>query len=175
MTSKAPSKLIGQLKQPQYALLRELTDAQTLDAASLEGTVNGVVNDRFALARGLIEAARILANSENQFARRSAVSRAYYGAYHAARATVFAIRRHDEDDHEELPRVVDLVLEGQAVVGAVLKELRQRRNEMDYSPYPGPSAQTQWDAQEIEEVTRRSVEQAEDLVEMLERYLQERR
>lgn len=172
MASKSAHKIIGQLSQPQYGLLRSLTDGQPpVDAASLENGVKKVVNDRFVLARGFIEAARTLARSDNPLVRRSAVSRAYYAAYHSARATLFEIRRHDEPDHEALPQVIDSIVEGK---GDILKELRRLRNEMDYSPYPGPNAHTEYDEPEIEEVIRTSVERAEEFINALERHLIER-
>lgn len=175
MASRSPSKLIGQVKQPQYAFLRSLTDEQALDAASLEALVNAAVNDRMALARSFIEAAKVLAVNGDSLVRRSAVSRAYYGAYHAARATVFAVRRHDEDDHEALAQAIDAVLGDQPSMGTALKELRRLRNEMDYSPYPGPGPQNQYDAQEIEDLIRKSLGEAENLIRVLEQHLQERR
>jgi len=175
MAFKSPGKLIGQLKQPQYTLLKSLTEEQPLDAGSLQATINDVVNGRFALARGLIEAAKTLADNENPLVRRSAVSRAYYGAYHAARAMVFAIRRHDEDDHDKLAQAVDSILEGRVAVGAVLKNLRRLRNEMDYSPFPGPDPRTQYDAQEIDTLITQSLQQADELVGTFERHLQERK
>ncbi len=59
----------------------------------LETALAGIVKDRFEMARGLLEAARILAKSKNSIVRRSVISRAYYGAYQAARATIFWIVR----------------------------------------------------------------------------------
>lgn len=173
MACKSPSKLIGRLTQPAYGLLRSLTDGGPLDAVTLERSVKTAVADRFVLARGLIKAAKVLAENEDSLVRRSAVSRAYYAGYHAARATVFEVERRDVDDHEKLPGLVDLALKGQAQAGDVLKELRRLRNEMDYSPYPGPDPGTQYEAEEIENKIRESIQRAEDLVDTLEQYLQQ--
>lgn len=175
MAPKSRRKVIGRLTQSEYGLLRELTDDQALDAASLEAAVGEVVEDRFRLAKGMIEAAGVLAGSQNELVRRSAISRSYYGAYHAARATVFAIRRRDEDDHEELPKLADAVLDGRLVVGDTLTELKRLRREADYSPYPGPSAETEYETAEIERLIGRAVQQASEMVETLERHLRDRR
>lgn len=117
MAITSANKLVGQLTQPEYALLKSLTDQQEVSAASLEKLIRAAVRDRLKLARGLVRAARVLAKNRDPIVRRSAVSRAYYGAYHAARATVFAIHRRDEDDHEKLPRIVDEVVGGEASAG----------------------------------------------------------
>jgi len=45
----------------QYSLLRDLTDESTLDAATLETALADIVKDRFKMARGLLQAATILA------------------------------------------------------------------------------------------------------------------
>jgi uncharacterized protein (UPF0332 family) len=175
MAFRSPGKLIGRLTQPAYGVLRSLTDGGPLDAASLETSVTRVVADRFQFARSLIRAAKVLAESEDPLVRRSAVSRAYYGAYHAARATVFEVERRDEDDHEKLPAVVDLALRGQVQAGDILKDLRRLRNEMDYAPYPGPNPETQYDAQEIENAINESIRRAESLVDTLKEHLEQRR
>lgn len=62
-----------------------------------------------------------------------------------------------------------------SIVQSHLDQVVQRRFRMDYSPYPGPSLETQYDQQEIEEVITRSLQQAEDLVGALEQQLQARR
>lgn len=174
MPFRSTRKTIARLSQPQYQLLKSLTDQETLDAAVLERSIKSAVDDRFALARGLINAARHLAANGDPLVRRSAISRAYYGAYHAARATVFEVHRRDEDDHEKLPRVLDSFPGGPETAGDTLKDLRLRRNEMDYSPYPGPDAENQYDEGEIETVINESIEKAENLILALQKYLGER-
>ena len=56
-----------------------------------------------------------------------------------------------------------------------MKELRRVRNEMDYSPYPGPDLETRYDDEELETVIRDSVERAAAFVDALATYLEERR
>lgn len=86
-------------------------------------------------------------------------------------------RRHhrDEEDHEKLPGAVDVALDGRMTLGDSLKELRRLRNEMDYSPYPGPDLKRQYAAAEIEEAVATSLERAESLVDALSRHLEEMR
>lgn len=174
MALRSAQKLVGRLTQPQYGLLKALTGEAAFDSASLAGAVRDAVADRLALARGLVSAASTLLRNEDVLVRRSAASRAYYAAYHAARAVVFEIHRRDEDDHEKLPRLIDEERPGQAL-GAIMKELRRVRNEMDYSPYPGPDLETRYDDDELEAVIRDSVERAAAFVETMIGYLRERR
>jgi len=158
----------------QYSLLRDLTDKSTLDAAMLETALAGIVKDRFEMARGLLEAARILAKSKNSMVRRSVISRAYYGAYQAARATIFWIHRRDEGDHEKLGKEIDSLPKLPPGSGTELKELRTRRNEFDYSPHPGPNERTAYDASTIEAMIEESLETAEKLVRGFEKRLKQR-
>lgn len=174
MAEKARPKIVGAVKQVQYALLRDLTDSGTLDAPSLEAFVEEIVRDRLALAAGMMRAAKLLAAQDDLIIKRSAVSRAYYAAYHAARATVFAIRRHDEDDHDKLGKAIGALL-GDGVLGDMPKNLRQVRNEMDYSPYPGPDPETRYDDEEINGSIADSMAMAETLIQTFERRLAERR
>lgn len=175
MVSDPSKKLLEKVTRSQYALLRSLTDGQTLDARWLEDAVTSLVSDRFALARGFIKAARILAKSTDSLVRRGAVSRAYYGAYHAARATVLAIKRQDQDDHEALIREVDHLIGAEHRVGDTLKELRYLRNEADYSPYPVPIPQTPYELRKFESIIEKSIRRAEQLIRLFQKYLRDRR
>lgn len=175
MASDASKKLLEKVTQSQYALLRSLTDTETLDAKWLEDAVASIVKDRFALARGFIKAARLLARDKDSLVRRGAVSRAYYGAYHAARATLFAIERQDQDDHDQLSRRVDHLVGVQHGAGNTLKELRQLRNEADYSPYPVPNAQTLYAPNKFESIIKDSIRRAEELIRLFQKHLRERR
>jgi uncharacterized protein (UPF0332 family) len=137
--------------------------------------VSAVVEDRFKLARGMLDTAKLLAAHGEGFVRRSAASRAYYGAYHAARATVFKVRGRDEDDHEELPGVIDSLPGRQWSVGEQLRELKRLRHEADYSPYPGPNSTSGYTEEEFDARIQAAVDQAMRLVETLEAYLRDRR
>jgi len=137
--------------------------------------VSAAVDDRFRLARGMLDTAKFLAAHGDPFVRRSAASRAYYSAYHAARATVFKVRGRDEDDHEELPGVIDSVLDRQRSVGEQLRELKRLRHEADYSPYPGPNPTSEYTEEEFDARILAAVAQATLLVETLDAYLRDRR
>lgn len=173
MAVRARNKLIARLTQPAYALLRGLTDEGHLDGPGLGQAIDAVVADRLALADGMMRAARLLAGSEDLFVRRSARSRAYYAAYHAARAAVFAIDRRDVDDHERLPASVDASLPHVAV-GETLKELKRLRSETDYSPYPGPNPDMRYSDEELEAAIQGGVDLANETVRRLKDALNQR-
>lgn len=71
VASQSVKKRLEKVTGTQYSLLRDLTDESTLDAATLEKALADIVKDRFELARGLLEAARILARNKNSRVRRS--------------------------------------------------------------------------------------------------------
>ena len=180
LSNRSRRRTFERLTQPEYARLLALTDEHTLDAASLAAMVREAVDDRFRLARSMLETARLLLVHGDAFVRRSAASRAYYGAYHAARAVVFAVRGRDEDDHEELPRVIDSVVERQwpgrkSGPGEQLRQLKHLRHEADYSPYPGPNPSSEYTEEEFEAQIHMAVHQAALLVERLDAYLRDRR
>ena len=173
--AKSRRKLIAGLTQPKYALLQDLTDQAVLDAPTLEAALVQAVDDRFALARGFVDAAKVLAASQDPIVRRSAVSRAYYGAYHAARAVVFAVHRRDEKDHDKVAQGVDALLRRQGSLQTALKELRDLRNEMDYSPYPGPDDETEYEADEIEGAIGDTIRKTQGLIGEFDGFLKGRR
>ena len=175
MVSEVSRKLLEKVSASQYALLRSLTDREALDSRWLETAVADLVRDRFRLARGFIKAARVLARSKDAIVRRSALSRAYYGAYHAARATHFAIQRQDENNHIELAKKIDKLLGEQHGVGSSLRELRQQRDEADYSPYPMPIAEAPYDPRKFEGIIKEGIRRSEDLIRLFQKHLSERR
>lgn len=175
MASDASKKLLEKVSASQYALLRSLTDKETLDAKWLEDAVASIVKDRFALARGFVKAARVLAKDKDSTVRRGVVSRAYYGAYHAARAVHFAIKRQDESDHKELSRKVDDLIGKTHNAGNILNELRRLREEADYSPYPMPTGQATYAAGEFEGIIKISIRRAEGLIALFQKLVRERR
>ncbi len=171
MARVSTRKIIVRITQPQYADLRTLTAERSLDSALVEALVQEAVDDRLELARGLLDVARLLAAADSGIIRRSAVSRAYFAAYHATRAAVFAVKRRDEHDHGKLPTVADDALRP-LVLGETLRELRKRRNEADYSPYPGPDEWEQYEPAELDDLTRRSLEMAETLVQTVQEFVE---
>lgn len=68
---------------------------------------------------------------------RSAVSRFYYGMYHAMRAVVYFMERGDDhQEHSTLPKKTPPDFVNSALWENNLKDARGRRNEADYDPYP---------------------------------------
>lgn len=167
--------MIERLTPSQYEVLRDLTDMGPTDATSLEADIIDAVQIRIELGRAMLEAARILADHPHALVRRSAVSRAYYAAYQTGRAVVFAVQRRDEDDHERLARMIDDLPGLTRSVGDRLKELRRLRNEMDYSPCPGPDPKTEYEPEEIQAAIRTSIMDAENIIGTLSEYLAARR
>lgn len=159
------------MTQPQYGVLNALAHDGPVDKGILEEAVRRVVSDRVTFARGLISTAKILRDHHDALVRRSAASRAYYAAYHVARAVVFHVHSRDEDDHGRLARLMDEVLPADGL-GESLKELRGLRNEVDYSPYPGPDDGTRYDDGELEALLVDSVDRAERVVTMLAAYVE---
>ena len=156
-------------------LLRDLTDQGVLDGPMLETALAQSVSDRFALARSFVETAKILGASGDLLVRRSAVSRAYYGAYHAARAAVFAVHRRDERDHGRVAQVVDALLGRQGALQTALKEFQDLREEMHYSPYTGPDDETEYEADEIERAIGDTIRRAENLIAEFDTFLRGRK
>jgi uncharacterized protein (UPF0332 family) len=93
--------------------------------------------------RDFLPVARTLAAAGGEAELRSAVSRAYYAAFHAARDLLgrlgFAVPRADRA-HEYLYRRLNNCALGPVVAaGRVLHSLRSRRNQADYDvgqPFP---------------------------------------
>jgi len=162
MPTRSRLKRLERLTQPQYALLQDITDQGAIDAAGLETLVVDFVADRLALSDALMAAAQVLRGHANPLVRRSAVSRAYYAAYHAARATVFLVHRRDQDAHKDLPGDITRLVTAQA--GELLKDLSRLRNEFDYSPYPGPNAEERYDDGEVDGIVQGMVNQAQDFI-----------
>ena len=59
--------------------------------------------------------------------------------------------------------------------GTELKELRLRRNEFDYSPYPGAKPGTPYPSKQRTSIIRNSVRRADKLIRALDKFLKERK
>ena len=173
--SSLDKKRLEKISGAQYGLLHEFTERGPVDHATLDAAIAGIVGDRFHMARSFPQAARALSKSNAAPVRRSAVSRAYDGVYQAARATLLSKARRDEGDHEKLGKDMEGLKGLPATAGTVLKELRVRRDEFDYSPYPGPSPRAPYDEDEIEAIIKESIRQAQGLVRMFQDYLKKDR
>ena len=174
MTSGSSKKRLEKVTGSQYDLLRDLTETATLDAMGLQAAVDEITKDRREMAHGFLRAAETLAKNKNPMVRRSAVSRAYYGAYQAARATVLSVHHRDEHDHERLGKEIESIKGMPGSAGVELKELRRLRNEFDYSPYPGKDPGTLYDARTTEVMIKGSLQTAARLVRAFEKRLEQR-
>jgi uncharacterized protein (UPF0332 family) len=68
---------------------------------------------------------------------RDAVSRFYYGAYHAFRGVIyFTTQGDDHDGHTELAKFIPRDFPNDQLWQNQLKDLRERRNSADYDMYP---------------------------------------
>lgn len=67
---------------------------------------------------------------------KAAISRSYYAMYQICRAIVFHYERSDIDSHSDLPEHIPDRLPNSRHWAGRLDYWRQKRNEVDYSPYP---------------------------------------
>jgi uncharacterized protein (UPF0332 family) len=95
-----------------------------------------VANDRLKLARLQLRDAEAASKMAPQLAR-TAVSRAYYAMYHAARAaTYLSFGGDDHEKHSILPTKLPADFPNSDVWKNKLKNARLERNRADYDPYP---------------------------------------
>ncbi len=68
--------------------------------------------------------------------RKLAISRSYYAMYHSARTVIFHYGRADVEGHEEINKRLPSTLPNRAHWGIRINGWREKRNQVDYSPYP---------------------------------------
>lgn len=94
------------------------------------------VHDRLSLSKQFLEDANSALDSTPP-RNRSAISRAYYSLYHAARAVAFFMHRGDDyQEHAVLPTKLPIDFPDHAIWQNDLSAARLDRNEADYEPYP---------------------------------------
>ena len=125
--------ILSRLKAPEYEWIQKLGDVGLLEMQAVEEAIDRIVVVRMHLAEELLKEAKTLAKGSG-VSLRTAISRAYYAQYHSARAVIFHLYRRDIDDHGALPRAIEKVFG--KTFGGLLKYWRERRNKVDYSPYP---------------------------------------
>lgn len=97
---------------------------------------------------------------------RDAVSRFYYSMYHAMRAVVFYTEGGDDhEQHTQLPGSTPSDFEDSPLWQNTLKDARERRNAVDYEPYPKSERAHRPTAVDLQG-------QANDLVRLARSYLQ---
>jgi hypothetical protein len=90
------------------------------------------------------------------------------------------VNGRDENNHEKLPDVIDSVVKHEPPIGEQLKDLKRRRQEADYSSYPGPPhsgqhSMLEYDESEFDALIQDAVGRAGQLVDLLGAYVQTRR
>ena len=119
-----------------FGLLQTVVSAAApLDANKLQDIVNELTLDRFNFAREFLSQAQAqdLSTINGQ---KIAISRNYYAMYHSARTVIFHYERADIEGHEGIAKRLPSTLPNREYWNIRLNEWRERRNQVDYSPYP---------------------------------------
>jgi uncharacterized protein (UPF0332 family) len=143
-------------------LYLERSSGRSLDELRSRGTA-----DRLGLAvRFRRQADRMLKLQPPLY--RDAVSRYYYSMYHAMRAVVFYVEHGDDyQEHSELPKRTPKDFADASLWQNALKDARERRNAVDYEPYPKSDAAARKTAEAMQS-------QAADLIRQSRSYLKAR-
>ncbi|MBI1928851.1 hypothetical protein HYR99_31980 [Candidatus Poribacteria bacterium] len=129
-------RAFSNLSSKEYGQIRLFCQSQSIELRLLENLIETVVRDRWELALSLARCARSL-SVEVEDNLGTIISRSYYACYHGARALVFFVTKSDIDDHKKLVPPLRGFLESTHTNAAdLLDKWRDRRNEVDYSPYP---------------------------------------
>lgn len=132
--------------------------------SSIAGLRARVAKDRLRLANAQLRDAIQAASSKPQLSR-TAVSRAYYAMYHAARAaTYISFGGDDHEEHSALPSKMPSDLPNLEQWRNKLKNARLERNRADYDPYPKDEA-------EFEETCSTLIQDAKDFVRVAQNYV----
>ena len=124
---------LQQLTSSQGVLLYRLVDLGYLTRAQVDQLINRLVRDRIAKATDYLTFAQQL-DATLPLHQPHIISRCYYVMYHAARALVLHVRRSDLDHHGRLSATLGKELG--ITYGELLTQWREKRNHIDYSPYP---------------------------------------
>lgn len=124
---------LQQLTSSQGILLYRLVDLGYLTRVQVDQLINRLVRDRMAKATDYLTFAQQL-DASLPLHQPHIISRCYYVMYHAARALALHVRRSDLDHHGRLPAI--LTKELGTNYGKLLADWRDKRNHLDYSPYP---------------------------------------
>ncbi|WP_343592029.1 HEPN domain-containing protein [Paracidovorax wautersii] len=128
--------LISKAKSEKLRNYAEGVSLTQRSGKSIEKLRSVVITDRMRLARAQLQDAVFAARKDHP-RYRTAISRAYYAMYHAARAVTYL--SHGGDDHEEhsaLPKNLPPDFPEVEIWRNKLKNARLERNKADYDPYP---------------------------------------
>ncbi|MDQ1329055.1 MAG: hypothetical protein QG641_2344 [Candidatus Poribacteria bacterium] len=167
-----PHKMIlsdlQRLTSEQTEAIHNLVKLGLIESEKLEILVNEMAKDRFAKGKAYIEfASKLDINSPED--QPHIISRNYYGMYHLVRAVIFHTLRKDINNHDALPEVFSrsIKIEKSIVsfVGEKLDNWRDKRNDIDYSPYL---------PDDIAIICEESIRDAKEIFIICKKYLQER-
>lgn len=168
MTRITDSELLL-ISKAKLEKLRNFADGVSLSQRarlSIDGLRTRVVKDRLALAKSKLKAATQAASCMPSLWR-TAISRAYYCMYHAARAaTYLSYGGDDYEEHSTLPGKLPVDFPNYAHWQNKLKNARLERNRADYDPYPVDEAEFKYiclelirDAAEFIKVSQKYINQ----------------
>lgn len=153
---------LQRLTASQGALLYRLVTIGAFTQNQVDELFGQLTGDRFTKAEEYWRFAKQL-DSALPLNQPQIVSRCYYAMYHAARSLVLYVRRADLDDHERLPAALGQLLGTK--YGDSLSQWRERRNQIDYSPYTPP---------DLSDWTRDALADSSDLIAACRQALQAR-
>ncbi|WP_446900638.1 HEPN domain-containing protein [Burkholderia sp. YIM B11467] len=169
MTRITESELLL-ISKAKIEKLRNFADGVSLSRrarSSIERLRARVAKDRLVLAKSKLRDATQAANSTPALWR-TAVSRAYYAMYHAARAaTYLSYGGDDHEEHSALPGKLPADFPDFEQWRNKLKNARYERNRADYDPYPV-------DEGEFMDICLALIQDAKDFVRASQRYINQK-
>lgn len=149
----------------QLGMARTITDvAEPLDIEKFDELINELTSDRFALAVEHLDSAKDQDLSTVR-GQKAAISRSYYAMYQACRATVFHYELSDIDDHQTVALHLPESFPNRGLWLDQLIYWRNRRNKVDYSPYPDKLLDTE---------AQNAIKSATDFLNVCKQFLGER-
>ena len=135
-----------------------------MDIEKFDKLINELTSDRFALALEHLNAAKDqdIATVRGQ---KTAISRSYYAMYQACRATVFHYELSDVDDHQTVAQHLPKSFPNREFWLERIIYWREKRNEVDYSPYPDKPLDTE---------AKDAISNATDFLGVCKQFLRER-
>jgi len=128
--------LLSKAKQEKFKNYIEGLSLATRSGKTIDELRAIVAQDRLHLAQQQLSAAKKAIVSTPSISR-TAVSRAYYSMYHAARAVAYLdFGGDDNEEHSKLPTYLPNDFPDSSNWKIKLKNARLDRNRADYDPYP---------------------------------------
>ena len=156
--------LISKAKQEKLKNYSEGVSLAARSGKSIEELRVKVAKDRLALAQQQLIAAKKAIDSTSSLSR-TAVSRAYYAMYHAARAaTYISFGGDDHEEHSKLPTQLPDDFPDVQNWKIKIKNARLDRNRADYDPYPKKDSEFKECAETLYADARSFLRSAKDYV-----------